>query len=129
MKTMKPMTKTTHSSPSPEFPGMPDTDVEAFLLDPDQCNFVKVRKLEDGEWIGIYRLAYTWSVCCGIGEITSYKYRWCFEQREQAEYMFANMVDFDEEPSEQHRSSLVGHRYGSRGPRLVLHDKNGFPRW
>ncbi|AQT28746.1 hypothetical protein YOLOSWAG_274 [Erwinia phage vB_EamM_Yoloswag] len=112
-----------------EFPNMTDKEVESFLLAPDQCNFVKVRKLEDGEWIGIYRLAYTWSVCCGIGEVTSFKYRWCFENREEAEYMFANCVDFDDEPDVDHRHTLVGHRYGSRGPRLVMLDQHGFPRW
>lgn len=120
------MTKTTPSVINPQFDGMTDKEVESFLAD---NNFIMWRKLEDGEWIGLFRLAYTWSVCCGVERITQYKYRWCFESLEEATYMFDNCKDYDDEPEVDHRQTLVGHRYGSRGPRIMLYDKHGFPRW
>lgn len=122
-------TKTLPSIASVEFPGRSDKEVETFLLAPDQCNFIKVRKLDDGEWIGLYKLAYTWSVCCGIGEITSFKYRWCFEDREEAEYMLATLESYDDPPHEDHRHSLRGHRYWGREPLLKMKDDNGIDRW
>lgn len=121
-------TKTSHSRTSTEFPGMTDTEVESFLLSP-ACGFIKVRKLEEGEWIGLLRLAFTLSVCCGVGSITCFKYRWCFEDPAEAEHMFATLESYDDPPQEDHRHSLRGHRYWGRKPLLKMKDENGIDRW
>ncbi|HCU0313187.1 TPA: hypothetical protein OUE34_005267 [Klebsiella pneumoniae] len=82
------------------------SEVENFLFGQ---GFIKVRKIDDGSWIGILPLAYTTSVCMDIEEITPFRYRWCFANPVEALYLFDTATEFYEIPKK--RSSLKGHRY------------------
>ena len=88
--------------------------------------FTEVRQLEDGSWIGIYPLFATWSVCLDVTKDTSYGYRWCFKDPEEAFYFCDNIKEFDEIP--EHSTSLQGHRF-AREPRLAATDQLGLKRW
>lgn len=102
-----------------------DEQIETFLK---QQGFICVRKLPDGEWIGLLKLAFTMSVCCGIEEITPFKYRWCFADPVEALHLYTTIEEYDEIPHADHRHSLKGHRWTTE-PRIRLNDENGFPRW
>lgn len=107
------------------FDNKTDEEIEAFLL---AQHFICVRKLDDGEWIGLHRLAYTMSVCMGIEDISPFKYRWCFSDTDVAKDFYDNAVEYDEIPNEQQQAFLKGHRHTST-PRIVLYDELGYPRW
>lgn len=107
------------------FENKTDEEVEKFLL---EQGFMQVRKLEDGEWIGLLPLAFSLSVCMGIEEITPFKYRWCFGNPIHAFKFFNLAEDYDEIPCTEYQESLVGHRHQSE-PLIVLYDEHGFPRW
>lgn len=107
------------------FANKTDEEVEQFLL---SQGFMQVRKLEDGEWIGLLQLAFTLSVCMGIEDITPFKYRWCFANPLHAFKFFNLAEDYDEIPCEEYQQSLKGHRHQSKAL-LILNDENGFPRW
>lgn len=107
-----------------QFRGMSDEQVEKYLI--NECNFIKVRKLQTGEWIGIFKLIFTTSVCMDIDYFTPYAYRWCFEDKEEAELFFENAKEYDEIPKK--RDSLKGHRYNSK-PLLIEYDELGFKKW
>ena len=81
-----------------------DPKFKNFLLDQGYLN---PRRLEDGEWVAMMPLMFTMSVCCGIGETQPFKYRWCFQDYEEAEAFLEDLVDFDDIPVK--RDSLVGH--------------------
>lgn len=104
-----------------DFEGWTDEKVRDYLI--NSCEMLDVRKLADGEWIGLYRLIYTLSVCMGIGEITSFKYRWCFEDPTEAILFFHTAVEFDDIPVQ--RNSLKGHRYSERTGPLLKQDIYG----
>ena len=89
-------------------------------------NFINIRKLEDGCWVGIYQLAYTWSVCSDITYGSQYAYRWCFKDPEEAFYFCDNIKEFDEIP--ERRQTLQGHRY-TKESRLAATDQLGIKRW
>ncbi len=89
-------------------------------------HFTNIRRLEDGSWVGIYPLAYTWSVCSDITHGSQYGYRWCFKDYDEALYFVENMKDFDEIPTR--RESLKGHRY-SDNPRIKITDELGLQKW
>lgn len=108
-----------------QFRGMTDEQVEKYLI--DDCDFIKVRKLESGEWIGILKLIFTTSVCMDIDYITPYVYRWCFEDKEEAELFFETAKEYDEIPIK--RESLKGHRYNKDNPLLIEYDSLGFKKW
>mgnify|MGYP006961050029 CR=1 FL=1 len=110
---------------NPQFRGMSDEQVETYLI--EECDFIKVRKLESGEWIGILKLMFTTSVCMDIDYMTPYVYRWCFENKEEAEFFFENAKEYDEVPVK--RESLKGHRYNRDEPLLVEYDEHGFKKW
>lgn len=97
---------------------------EEYLL--TQCDFMKVRQLADGSWIGVMRLMFTYSVCMDIDEVTPFRYRWCFQDKAEADYFFETAVDFDEVPTR--RVSLKGHRYRGE-PLLREKDEHGFDKW
>lgn len=88
--------------------------------------YINPKKLQDGEWVAIMPLAFTTSVCCGIEEITPYKYRWCFKDPAEAYHFLDNIKDFDEVPEK--RESLKGHRY-LRAPLYVEKDARGYDKW
>lgn len=96
------------------------------LSDEVKSYYSHIRQLDDGDWVGITKLAFTYAVCCGITEINPFTYRWCFESLEEAEFFFNTMKDFDEVPTKI--DTLKGHRYLD-APRLVLYDQLGYPRW
>lgn len=102
-----------------------DEQIKKFL---NEQNFLCVRKLPDGEWIGILKLAYTFSVCMGIEDITPFKYRWCFQNPEHAKEFYDNAVEYDEIPNAELQKSLKGHRHQS-APLIILYDEHGFPKW
>jgi hypothetical protein len=88
--------------------------------------FTEVRQLEDGSWIGIYPLFTTWSVCLDVTKDTSYGYRWCFKDYDEALYFARTVKEFDEIPVK--RESLKGHRYRD-DPRIKMSNQLGFLRW
>lgn len=79
-----------------------------------ELQFKLARQLDDGTWIGIYRLMYTWSVCSGVDSTNMFMYRWCFEEYEHALEFYNNMKELDDIPT--NKTSLVGHRFGTKGP-------------
>ena len=89
-------------------------------------HYISPRKLDDGSWVAISRLAYTWSVCVDMDEVTAYRYRWCFKDMFEALHFLATIKEFDELPVK--RDSLVGHRY-SGNPLLVEHWPDGHAKW
>ena len=102
---------------------LPDEAVEKKLIND---GFFKVRKLEDGSWIGCKKLAYTMSVCIDITPTTPYAYRWCFKDPKEAFEFCDTVKEFDEIPVK--RLSLQGHRFTSES-RLVVTDKLGLKKW
>lgn len=104
--------------------GIEDADFIAFL---SEQGYITFKKLLDGEWVSMMRLAFSVSVCCGIDLISPFKYRWCFSSEEAARDFYDSLTEFDAIPENQ--GALVGHRYGRSGPRLVLQDERGFDRW
>lgn len=88
--------------------------------------FICARKLDSGDWVGIYPLLFTTSVCTGITPQRSYTYRWCFEDPKEAHLFFSTAEDYDDIPTE--RSSLRGHRYIT-SPLLIEYDQLGLPKW
>lgn len=100
-----------------------DPEFKNFLLDQ---GFLSPRRLEDGEWVAMLPLMFTMSVCCGIGEHHTYRYRWCFGDREEAELFLAELVDFDDIPTK--KDSLKGHRYLTT-PRYMETDQLGINKW
>lgn len=102
-----------------------DEEVQEFLT---ENNFIAFRKLETGEWIGLFPLAFTLSVCMDITPTNPYAYRWCFHDPKEATLFFATAKEYDEVPTE--RKSLKGHRWAKpTGPLIVEYDEQGFPRW
>lgn len=102
----------------------PDEEVIKYLTDEE--HFIKVRKLEDGSFVGCMKLAYTMSVCCDISPTTPYAYRWCFKDPEEAFYFCDNIKEFDEIP--ERRKTLQGHRF-ARESRLAATNHLGLKRW
>lgn len=88
--------------------------------------FICARKLDSGDWVGIYPLLFTTSVCTGITPQRSYTYRWCFEDANEAARFFLIIQEYDDVPTE--RTSLKGHRYLDK-PLLIEKDELGFDRW
>lgn len=110
-----------------EFLNMTDDQVIDYIVSKNPpIDKTMVRKLADGEWIMLYPLMFTLSVCCGVGKINQFKYRWCFENPEEAIYFFNTCENFDDIPTK--RESLKGHRY-LKTPRLVEYDELGYPKW
>lgn len=105
------------------FDNWSDQDVIARL---EGESFIHPRKLADGSWVAIYRLAFTWSVCCDITKQTPYAYRWCFKDKEEALYFLETLEEFDDIPVR--RESLTGHRYNTE-PRLYAFNELGMSRW
>ncbi len=102
-----------------------EEEVHAFLR---ENTFVAFRQLPSGEWIGILPLLFTTSVCMDITPISSYSYRWCFEDPMEALDFYTNAQEYDEVPAPEKRKSLKGHRY-ARKPLLIENDERGFPKW
>lgn len=102
----------------------PDEEVIKYLT--EVGGFSRVRKLEDGSFVGCMKLMYTMSVCTDITSSTPYAYRWCFKDPQEAFYFCDNIKEFDEIP--EHRTSLQGHRF-AREPRLAATDQLGLKRW
>jgi len=100
-----------------------DSEIKAWI---EASHYIMPRKLDDGSWVAITKLAYTWAVCVDMDEVTAYRYRWCFKDFGEAIYFLSTMVDFDEVPT--HRKSLKGHRYSGE-PLLVEYCERGYPRW
>lgn len=105
------------------FSSMTDDEVSKWLI---ENGITKFRKLKDGEWICLYKLMFTMSVCCGVDMGSMYKYRWCFADHKEAEKFFNECENYDDIPSS--RKSLKGHRYLDK-PRIVEYDEKGYPRW
>ena len=101
-----------------------DDKVITFLN--DNC-FIHHRKLGDGSWVAIMRLAFTWSVCTDITPMSPYAYRWCFENIDEALYFIDTIKEFDEVPTR--RDSLRGHRFHDGQARYVKYDELGFKMW
>ncbi len=100
-----------------------ESDIKAWI---EANHYIMPRILDDGSWVAISKLAYTWAVCVDMDAVTAYRYRWCFADFSEALYFLNTMTDFDEVPTR--RESLKGHRYSGE-PLLVEHWPNGEPRW
>lgn len=105
------------------FDGFTDEEVTQFF---EGQNYKFFRKLANGEWILLVRLAYTYAVCLGASPVSAYKYRWCFENWAEALLFYSTVADVKEVPT--HRDSLKGHRYCD-SPRLFVFDELGFCKW
>lgn len=90
--------------------------------------FQDIRVLEDGSYCGIYKLAFTWSVCTDITPNSVYCYRWCFEDKSEADKFLKELIDFDDVPDLNIYKSLRGHRYTSEA-RVMAYDELGFRKW
>lgn len=108
-----------------EFANMSDNEVIDWFIE-NEYNPKNVRKLPDGEWILLHRLAYTWSVCCGVEKSTMFKYRWCFADYAEAKLFFDTCQNYDDIP--EVKSSLRGHRYSER-PLYMEYDEHGYKKW
>ena len=106
------------------FERWPAEERDAFFRD---NLYIPPRQLADGDWAGIVRLAFTWSVCMGITPSMPFTYRWCFEDKAEAEFFLATAQDVDEIPVR--KTSLKGHRYTSREPLYREKDRLGFDKW
>lgn len=106
------------------FDGWTDEQIANFMS--EQGYNLPYRKLEDGEYIMLVKLAYTMSVCCGVTPLSVFKYRWCFEDESEAFHFFNTCKEFDEVPAQ--RNSLRGHRYQT-SPLLVEYDEFNNPKW
>ncbi|MDC3552198.1 hypothetical protein [Escherichia coli] len=106
------------------FDGWPDEQVIAFMTENQYTN---IRKLPDGEWCGLFRLAFTWSVCMGVTPLTSFRYRWCFADREEALYLIETAEEYDGVPVR--KTSLKGHRYPYGQALYKEKDEHGFEKW
>lgn len=107
------------------FRDMSDEEIVEFLK---SQGFIDVRKLPDGHWIGLLRLAFSMSVCVGIGYTESFTYRWCFNDNISATIFYSSATHLKEIPNEDLHDSIVGHRHTSQAL-IILNDENGFPRW
>ena len=58
------------------FDGYTDEEVTEFLK---SQGYEMFRKLPNGEWVMIVRLAFTFAVCLVVSPSAPYRYRWCFE--------------------------------------------------
>lgn len=101
-----------------------DAKVLAYL---EKNAYTDARKLEDGSWVAIHRLLFAWSICTDISPMSPYAYRWCFQDKEEADYFLANIKEFDEVP--KRKESLKGHRFHDGQARYVKYDKHGFKMW
>lgn len=113
----------TSSKSMNSFDDWSEEEVREFLT---QNQFIAFRQLESGEWIGLYQLMFTLSVCMDITPLRSFNYRWCFNDRNEAIYFFDNAKEFDEIPTK--RTSLRGHRHNSE-PLLIEYDELGYAKW
>lgn len=102
-----------------------DTEIESFL---HAQGFTACRKLDDGDWVGILKLATTWSVCNGINALAPFMYRWCFRDIDEAINFYNIVEEVDDVPEEGNRKSLVGHRWATKAL-LHMNDEKGFPKW
>lgn len=100
---------------------------ESFIDFLTEQGYIAPKQLQDGEWVAIYPLAFSTSVCSGIDVVTAFKYRWCFARKEDAQAFFDSMVDFDDIPD--NLEALVGHRYTNGTPLVVMKDRYGNNRW
>ncbi len=63
-----------------------------------RAGYLQPRQLPDGSWAGLIPLLYTTGLCLGIGEM-GYRYRFCFERREDAMVALENLTSMDDEPT------------------------------
>jgi hypothetical protein len=73
-------------------------DIEAVLKDPDN-HFMDWRRLDDGTYIALARLAFTVGLFVGVGPITPYKRRYCFDNLNDAATAFIDMETGDDVPT------------------------------
>lgn len=105
------------------FEGMTKEQIDQFFK---ENLFIAWRQLPGGEWIALFPLMFTLSVCMDVTYSSPYAYRWCFEDPAEAWYFFENATEYDEVPTK--RESLRGHRYRTT-PKLLEFDERGFARW
>ena len=79
------------------FSNWTDNKVQEFLK---SNGFLCARKLDSGDWVGIYPSMYTTYVCTGITPQRSYTYRWGFEDPNEAARFFLRIQEYDDIPTE-----------------------------
>ncbi len=55
--------------------------------------YLSPRRIEDGSWVAINKLMYIWAVCVDMDEINAYRYRWYFEDINEALYFLATIKE------------------------------------
>jgi len=115
-----------HNLSTASFDDWPDDLMIEFLTKIN--NFFAVRRLADGSVVGATQLLTTVSVCTGIEPLTPFMYRWCFQDPREAKFFYQNVIELDEVPAIDNRTSLVGHRY-RREPLLMEYDQFGYAKW
>lgn len=85
-----------------------------------------LKRLPDGFWVGVKPLMYTVAICAGIEPFLTYRYRWCFEDPQEAVKFWKEIKCYDDLPTS--KESLKGHRYHNT-PKYLAFDRLNLPRW
>lgn len=64
----------------------------------DEMTFRGAKRLEDGTYVGILRLAFTWAICIGTDAWTPAKRRYCFEQLSDCLSEYAKITTGEDVP-------------------------------
>ena len=75
-----------------------DPAIEQALEDPDN-RFLVWRQLDDGTYVALGRLAFTLGLFIGVGAITPYKRRYCFNDAVTALAEYGGLKTGDDVPS------------------------------
>jgi len=67
---------------------------EDLILD----GYMDARQLEDGSWVALQRLMFTYSIVTGV-TVTGWAKRFCFEHEHEAREQMATLKGVDDEPT------------------------------
>jgi hypothetical protein len=76
---------------------MSDDDFRAWLE--NENGYLFVRKLDDGTWVGLTRMIYTWGLCVGLSQGDGYERRYCYEDQLLAINEIQRMKSSEDIPS------------------------------
>lgn len=68
------------------------------LLTPD-FGFIVAKRLDDGTYVGITQLMFTWGLCIGITQQSAYTKRFCFEDAAECLHEYSKLSDSQQEPT------------------------------
>lgn len=67
------------------------------LMGPD-FGFIVAKRLDDGTYVGITKLMFTWGLCIGITTHTAYTKRFCYEDASECLHQYVKLAQVDQEP-------------------------------